>query len=87
MADQQLKLTAEHEQVLATIGHSGGTRMRLAELADGHELRELESAGYVWRESVEATDAATGMTGEAIWYLTELGATAIGIDPARIYRP
>jgi hypothetical protein len=86
MGDVPLELTAEHKRVLATIGESGGTRTRLVEMADSRELDELERAGYVWREYVELSEPITHLTQLEIWYLTDLGATAIGLDPERIYR-
>jgi hypothetical protein len=71
-----LRLTAEHERVLRTIGRSGGTRTRLAEICGSSELQELQHEGYVWNEWTEIA---------YISYLTDLGASAVDIDPARIY--
>jgi hypothetical protein len=87
MVDEPLSLTAEHENVLATIGPSGGTHIRLGELARSREIYELERAGYVWRDFVELSDPGKESTDVAIWYLTVRGAEAVGIDPERIYRP
>jgi hypothetical protein len=70
-------LTAEHKRVLRTIGRSGGTRDRLAEISGSCELQELIHDGYVWFEWSEIA---------YISYLTDLGALAVDIDPERIYR-
>ena len=86
MVDEPLSLTREHENVLATIGPSGGTNIRLRDLAHSREIYELERAGYVWRDFVETSEPGTESTEVAIWYLTDRGAEAIGIDPERIYR-
>jgi len=81
-----MKLTAEHEHVLEMIGRSGGTRRRLAGLVGNRELLELERGGYVWRELVETGPCWTGTASDIeIWYLTDLGASAIHICPTRIY--
>jgi hypothetical protein len=71
-----LSLTGEHRRVLRTIGRSGGTRDRLAEISGSCELQELVHDGYVWCEWSEVA---------YISYLTDLGASAVDIDPARIY--
>jgi hypothetical protein len=86
MVDEPLRLTAEHENVLATIGPSGGTQIRLRELVCSREIYELDRAGYVWRDFVEMSEPGMGNAAVAIWYLTDLGATTVGIDPNRIYR-
>jgi hypothetical protein len=86
MADDLLSLTDEHKNALLTIGYSGGTQVRLGALAESQELHELEQAGYVWRDVITVREPGTGMTETAIWYLTDLGASAVGIDPKRIYR-
>ena len=73
-----LSLTGEHRRVLRTIGRSGGTRDRLAgeKISGNRELQELVHDGYVWCEWSEVA---------YISYLTDLGASAVDIDPARIY--
>ena len=86
MVDGPLRLTAEHENVLATIGPSGGTQIRLRELVCSREIYELDRAGYVWRDFVEMREPGLDKSAVAIWYLTDLGATSVGIDPNRIYR-
>jgi hypothetical protein len=86
MVDEPLSITTAHEDVLATIGPSGGTSIRLRELANGREIYELERAGYVWRDFVGLRESGTDNTEDAIWYLTDRGAEAVGIDPKRIYR-
>ena len=86
MVDEPLSLTAAHEDVLATIGPSGGTNIRLRAIAHSREIYELERAGYVWRDFVEMSEPGTDNPDVAIWYLTDRGAEAVGIDPKRIYR-
>jgi GGDEF domain-containing protein len=83
MAGEPLTLTAEHRRVLAEIGESGGTHARLGDLADSRELYELEHAGYIWRDFVDFLGPEPSNTTMAIWCLTALGATSIGIDPMR----
>ena len=86
MIDGPLRLTAEHENVLATIGPSGGTQIRLRDLVCSREIYELGRAGYVWRDVIEMSEPGTDNAAVPIWYLTDLGATTVGIDPNRIYR-
>jgi hypothetical protein len=86
LADHPLSLTEKHKHVLLEIGHSGGTDFRLGALVGSRELQELERAGYVWRDLITVREPGPGMTETAVWYLTDLGAAAVGIDPVRIYR-
>lgn len=71
-----MTLTAEHRQVLDAVGPSGGSWLRLVGLARLGDLFSLEAAGYLWRESCETMQ---------IWHLSERGAVAAGINPARIF--
>jgi hypothetical protein len=80
-------LSDRHVEILRTIGHSGGSARRLGDLAGTRELRELEQGGWVWRDFIEQVEDEWGRTSSAIWYLTDRGAKAVGIDPTRIYRP
>lgn len=72
-----MTLTAQHKQVLGTVGPSGGSWLRLLGMARVRDLFSLETGGFLWRESRETME---------IWHLTERGAAAAGIDPARIFR-
>ena len=64
---EPLEITRRHRRVLESIGHSGGTRMRLAELASWSELCELEHEGYVWRDSIAVPDPTTDSERMDIW--------------------
>jgi hypothetical protein len=83
-----MELTAEHKRILREIGQSGGTRLRLEEIADSRELAELEHGGYVWRDhtGVPTGDRERRYAHHDFWYLTARGATTIAMDPARAYR-
>jgi hypothetical protein len=70
-------LTAEHKLVLNTVGTSGGSWLSLVRMARLDDLFSLEAAGFLWRESCETMQ---------IWHLTERGAVATGINPARIFQ-
>jgi hypothetical protein len=73
---QSPHLTVAQMNTLELVGRSGGSSLRLADVATRAELLDLERAGYLWHESADTM---------RIWYLTDPGAEAVGIDPARIY--
>jgi hypothetical protein len=69
-----MELTAVHRTVLRTIGSKGATRDELGPFATSLAMVELMAAGYVTRETTDATGLPDA------WYLTPAGATAIGVN-------
>jgi hypothetical protein len=85
------ELTAEQLEVLQAVGLKGATEMRVVDEAiDRTILAGLVDGRYVWIDTIVLNETQTGdlalqaPAGIRVYYLTPLGAEAIGEDPQRI---